>query len=182
MGAPGEELSMVACVLDRYIKFIAAFFNLEQTATQHFDSTVAAYTAYAAQSNGPKVAWIQWNSWTNKFEVSLVAYKSQLVSAAGGQNVDGSALEAAGMEATDAVSGNPLAGKTYSLAANATTMEAMANQLMSALRALDSQRRRAAAVLSNSSCPKVMWTLSSTRNTPLVQLPTPSTASSLACS
>ena len=96
---------------------------------------MAAYTTNAGQANGPKVAFIQWNRWITPmaYEVSLASFKTQLVAAAGGQNVDGTALEAVGMEASDAVSGNAMAGKTYRLYANDTTKEEMANKLMSAL-------------------------------------------------
>ncbi|CAE7817362.1 unnamed protein product [Symbiodinium sp. CCMP2592] len=124
-----------------YIKFIAAFFNLEAAANQFFDATVAAYTANAGQSNGPKVAWIEYNTWgaLPSYRVSMATYRAQMVDGAGGRMVNASDLLAQGMAVRDIVASNPAAGKVYILEINAseTTAATVAQTLMNALSDVD---------------------------------------------
>ncbi|CAE7222658.1 unnamed protein product, partial [Symbiodinium necroappetens] len=105
-----------------YIKFTAGFFNLEAAANQFFDATVAAYTANAGQSNGPKVAWIEYNTRgaLPSYRVSMAAYRAQMVDAAAGRIVNGNDLLAKGMAVRDIVASNPAAGKVYILEINAS--------------------------------------------------------------
>jgi hypothetical protein len=53
-----------------YIKFLAAFFNLEELALRTFQDTVTSYTGRQASASAPVVAWIQWNSWYSRYELS----------------------------------------------------------------------------------------------------------------
>ncbi|CAE7263576.1 unnamed protein product [Symbiodinium microadriaticum] len=105
-----------------YIKFTAGFFNLEAAANQFFDATVAAYTANAGQSNGPKVAWIEYNSRgaLPSYRVSMAAYRAQMVDAEAGRIVNGNDLLAQGMAVRDIVASNPAAGKVCILEINAS--------------------------------------------------------------
>jgi len=103
-----------------HIKFIAAFFNKEEVATQLFAKTVAAYTSAAsslASSSSPKptVAWISHTAgskWAKEsFDLSQATYKLKMVVDAGGVNVDGAAVKArmlpgTAMSVTKAATGN----------------------------------------------------------------------------
>jgi len=101
-----------------HIKFIAAFFNKEELATQLFAKTVAAYTAASTKApTKPVVAWIsfaaksQWSA--AKFVLSQASYKLKMVTDAGGANVGGAAVKTkigANMEVVKASTGN-----TYNL-------------------------------------------------------------------
>lgn len=53
-----------------YIKFPAAFFNLEELALRTFQDTVTSYTGRQASASAPVVAWIQWNNWYSRYELS----------------------------------------------------------------------------------------------------------------
>lgn len=123
-----------------YIKFVAAFFNLEETAMQIFDSTVTTYTSFtSSMTSPPVVAWVQWNGYYDRFELSQASYKLQLVRAAGGKNVNATQVaEQIGtlMAMEDVVAGNPQAGKTYYILAG-EDKSAAANALVSALQDVD---------------------------------------------
>ena len=123
-----------------YIKFTAGFFNLEAAANQFFDATVAAYTANAGQSNGPKVAWIEYNSRgaLPSYRVSMAAYRAQMVDAEAGRIVNGNDLLAQGMAVRDIVASNPAAGKVCILEINASeaTAATVAQTLTKALHRL----------------------------------------------
>jgi hypothetical protein len=82
-----------------HIKFIAAFFNKEELASQLFASTLAAYTSASVVANPkPVVAWIAFNaksSWAEaSFVLSQASYKLKMALDAGGANVDGTAVKA----------------------------------------------------------------------------------------
>lgn len=98
-----------------YIKFLAAFFNLEELALGMFQDTVASYTGRQVSASAPVVAWIQWNGYYKRWELSQATYKLHLVTAAGGRNVDAAQLAQSvpSMAVEDAVAGNAGAGKTY---------------------------------------------------------------------
>eukprot|EP00931_Biecheleriopsis_adriatica_P053341 TRINITY_DN3120_c0_g1_i2.p1 TRINITY_DN3120_c0_g1~~TRINITY_DN3120_c0_g1_i2.p1 ORF type:complete len:539 (-),score=135.07 TRINITY_DN3120_c0_g1_i2:231-1784(-) len=121
-----------------YIKFMAAFFNLEEVAKDMFDSTVAAYTALATEaSNPPVIVWISSSSWSKSFVLSQASYKQQLITAVGGKGINASAVQEVcgpNMTATDSVSGNPTGGKEYSLPWNDM---ASAETFMTSLEAAD---------------------------------------------
>jgi len=102
-----------------HIKFVAAFFNKEELASQLFSSTLSAYAnAYATVYPKPVVAWIsfapasQWGP--AEFVLSQASYKLNMVTDAGGDNVDGAAVKAqmgASMSVTTAVSGTTYKAK-----------------------------------------------------------------------
>lgn len=121
-----------------YIKFLAAFFNLEELALRTFQDTVTSYTGRQASASAPVVAWIQWNSWYSRYELSQATFKLQLVTAAGGRNVDAAQLSqsVSSMAVEDAVAGNPGAGKTYYVPAG-DDRAAAANALLAAMQDVD---------------------------------------------
>jgi len=99
-----------------HIKFVAAFFNKEELASDLFAAQVSSYGSLAASySAQPTVAWIEYNSWgTPAFKLSQAIYKLKYVQHAGGVNVDGNEVKrlvGAHMEKTTAAS-----GATYTLA------------------------------------------------------------------
>jgi hypothetical protein len=101
-----------------YIKFLAAFFNLEKAADEIFRTALAAYTGAAAEvAEKPVVAWISYSSWDGGYVLSYATYKTQLTEAAGGRNVDPEAVAAqlSAMTVKDAADGNSQAGKNYVL-------------------------------------------------------------------
>ena len=53
-----------------YIKFLAAFFNLEELVLLTFLDTVASYTSHLAAASPLVVAWIQWNGYYSRYELS----------------------------------------------------------------------------------------------------------------
>jgi hypothetical protein len=82
-----------------HIKFIAAFFNKEELASQLFANTLAAYTsASVGATTKPVVAWVSFEAesqWSKaKFVLSQASYKLKMVLDAGGANVDGTAVKA----------------------------------------------------------------------------------------
>jgi len=79
-----------------HIKFMAAFFNKEELASQLFSATLASYaSASVVVSPKPVVAWIQYTSWGGEgFELSQASYKLKMTADAGGANVDGAAVQA----------------------------------------------------------------------------------------
>jgi len=99
-----------------HIKFMAAFFNKEELATQLFSKTLAAYTsASVTASPKPVVAWISFaakSEWAPAaFTLSQASYKLKMVADAGGANVDGAAVKTkmgSKMSVTEAAT-----GKTY---------------------------------------------------------------------
>lgn len=101
-----------------HIKFLAAFFNKEAEAISIFSQTVEAYNNLKVEpsDSSPKVAWVSVTNWPEAgFILSLATYKTQFVTDAGGMNVDEvAATSAAGanLRVTDAVVGNPGAGRT----------------------------------------------------------------------
>jgi len=97
-----------------YIKFMAAFFNLEGLANELFESSVAAYKQSRITSNSPVIAWISSSDYATAFVLSQASYKKELVEAVGGENLDASTLSS-DFATSDAVYGNPAAGKSYSL-------------------------------------------------------------------
>lgn len=121
-----------------YIKFLAAFFNLEELALRTFQDTVTSYTGRQASASAPVVAWIQWNNWYSRYELSQATFKLQLVTAAGGRNVDAAQLSqsVSSMAVADAVAGNPGAGKTYYVPAG-DNRAAAANALLAAMQDVD---------------------------------------------
>lgn len=121
-----------------YIKFLAAFFNLEELALRTFQDTVTSYTGRQASASAPVVAWIQWNSWYSRYELSQATFKLQLVTAAGGRNVDAAQLSqsVSSMAVEDAVAGNPGAGKTYYVPAG-DDRAAATNALLAAMQDVD---------------------------------------------
>jgi hypothetical protein len=104
-----------------YVKFIAAFFNKDAEAQQIFDGMLAAYqsAATAISNPAPVVAWISSSSWpAPSLVLSQATYKLEMVTGAGGQNVDGDTVMAAvgsTMTVADAVASNPAAGRTFSI-------------------------------------------------------------------
>lgn len=99
-----------------FIKWIAAFFNKEAAAKTSFAETTSAYEGAATTSEATKkVAWLSfenaypgWNE--DRFKLSLAIYKQELVTAAGGVNIDGDAVKAqigANMTKTVDWAGNP---------------------------------------------------------------------------
>jgi len=98
-----------------HIKFLAAFFNKEELASQLFADTMAAYTSASTNKVSPKpvVAWISVepkSEWSEaKLVLSQASYKLKMVSDAGGANVDGTAVNAqlgSKMTLTEASTGN----------------------------------------------------------------------------
>lgn len=96
-----------------WVKFVAAFFNLEAHANRIFSSISTHYHATevlataavsASGASAPRVAWIQYSaaySWSEvlypaSWKVSTAAYKFELVTSAGGINPGDSDLTAAG--------------------------------------------------------------------------------------
>mmetsp|Transcript_22056 Transcript_22056/g.41552 ORF Transcript_22056/g.41552 Transcript_22056/m.41552 type:complete len:494 (+) Transcript_22056:72-1553(+) len=123
-----------------YVKFLAAFFNLEDVASQAFDQAVASYPPIPESANAPLVAWAQYNSWTSRWEVNMASFRVQMTEAAGGRMLSGTDLEQHGFGSADAVFGNPAAGKVYYLSVNeseAGDKEAKATTLMTALADVD---------------------------------------------
>jgi len=109
-----------------YIKYIAAFFNLEPQANELFAAT---QTSYAQASSGKAakplvVAWVSYNEksdWSaESFVVSQAAYKTTMVTDVGATNLD-AATALAGIKdlaVKDAVPGKPASGKTYTIPTN----------------------------------------------------------------
>eukprot|EP00435_Cladocopium_sp_Y103_P017206 s2255_g4.t1 len=121
-----------------YIKFLAAFFNLEELALRTFQDTVNSYSGLGqATATSPVVAWIQWNGWYSRYELSQATFKLQLVTAAGGRNVDAAQLaqSVSSMAVEDAVAGNAGAGKTYYVQGD--DKAAAANALLAAMQDVD---------------------------------------------
>jgi hypothetical protein len=79
-------------VLNRaeWIKFVAAFFNKEDVAEQHMKEEEEKWEALTAEAAlkpaTPLVAFIVSSSWSGSYEISLAAYKTDLVDAAGGRS------------------------------------------------------------------------------------------------
>jgi hypothetical protein len=105
-----------------YIKYMGAFFNKEPLANEVYSATKVAYEqAASSASTTPVVAWISYNAyggpgWNEpEFKVSTASYKLTLVEHAGGANFDAATklADVTGVTVSDAVSGNPAAGKTY---------------------------------------------------------------------
>jgi len=98
-----------------HIKFVAAFFNKEELASQLFSTTLAAYaSASVVSSTKPVVAWIvfdaasKWNP-DASFSLSQASYKLKMVADAGGANVNGQAVKTqmgSNMSKTEAATGN----------------------------------------------------------------------------
>jgi len=127
-----------------YIKYIAAFFNLEPKANELFAAT---QTSYAQASSGksampPLVAWITYNAksdWSaESFVVSQASYKTMMVTNVGATNLNASTALAgiAGLQVTDAVTGNPASGKTYTIPTN-DDKDAAAKAFFKALEGVD---------------------------------------------
>jgi len=91
-----------------HIKFVAAFFNKEELASQLFSTTLAAYaSASVVSSTKPVVAWIQF--YKESFILSQASYKLKMVADAGGANVNGQAVKTqmgSNMSKTEAATGN----------------------------------------------------------------------------
>lgn len=103
-----------------YVKFLAAFFNKESEAVAHFNQVQEGFASASnpALSPQPVVAWISYSSWSGGFVLSQATYKLDLVTGAGGANVDGDAVAeqvGSNMAVSLAVSSDPSAGKTYVL-------------------------------------------------------------------
>jgi hypothetical protein len=73
-----------------WIKFVAAFFNLEDAAQKHMDEEAKRWEALrseaAAKEATPHVAFIDNSGWSGHYHISLAAYKTVLVEAAGGKS------------------------------------------------------------------------------------------------
>lgn len=104
-----------------HIKFLAAFFNKEAEANSIFAETAEDYNNLVRESvpSSPKVAWISKVTWPELgFTVSLATYKTMYVSDAGGRNVDeaeATAVAGSNLRVTDAVVGQPAAGRTLEI-------------------------------------------------------------------
>eukprot|EP00434_Breviolum_minutum_P028468 symbB.v1.2.025185.t1/scaffold2422.1/size79552/5 len=123
-----------------YIKFLAAFFNLEAVANNEFQKTVTAYTSYAITTNRPVVAWVGYNSWSKRYELFQATYRLQLTNAAGGTMVNGTQVAASigsKMKVVDAVAGNAQAGKLNYVDIEGDDQQAAANLLLGALQDVD---------------------------------------------
>ena len=123
-----------------YIKFLAAFFNLEAVANNEFQKTVTAYTSYAITTNRPVVAWVGYNSWSKRYELFQATYRLQLTNAAGGTMVNGTQVAASigsKMKVVDAVAGNTQAGKLNYVEIEGDDQQAAANLLLGALQDVD---------------------------------------------
>lgn len=101
-----------------HIKFVAAFFNKEQLASQLFADQVTAYTRLAASYQSlavqPVVAWIEYSAYGKAFTLSQALYKLEYVRHAGGSNVDGdAAMQLIGSKMTKTAAAS---GATYTLA------------------------------------------------------------------
>ena len=82
-------------------KFLAAFFNKEASARDHFSALIHRYeNAKTTASEKPLVAWVTYNapsSWgVEHYVVSLATYKMHYIEAAGGRSVDAATILAVG--------------------------------------------------------------------------------------
>jgi hypothetical protein len=106
-----------------YVKFIAAFFNKDAEAQQIFDAQLVAYQSVATTiSPAPVVAWISQGWGGGSLVLSQATYKLEMVTGAGGTNVNGDTVMAAigsTMTVADAVPSNPAAGRTFTLSLSA---------------------------------------------------------------
>lgn len=115
-----------------HIKFMAAFFNKEELATQLFAKTLAAYTSASVKASPkPVVAWIAFapkSKWAPAaFTLSQASYKLKMVADAGGANVDGAAVKTqmgSKMSVTEAASGKTYTAKLSSFNGSKTAATA----------------------------------------------------------
>jgi len=105
-----------------YVSMMAAFFNKEDVANAFFEDVKSGYGALSSTASSgtkPVVAWISYDSWGNNFVLSQATYKMDLVTAAGGSNIDGAAMRASVgtdlMSESLAVPSNAAAGKTFKI-------------------------------------------------------------------
>ncbi|KAJ2816854.1 hypothetical protein GGI24_005595, partial [Coemansia furcata] len=79
-----------------WIKFVAAFFNLEKQASALFDSISAAYTCH--QSNlqylkaAPHAYWVQYTDSPTMYQILTSAYQKDLLASAGATNASTNGL------------------------------------------------------------------------------------------
>lgn len=73
-----------------WIKFVGAFFNLEDRAEKHMDEEEKKWKALSdeaeAKAATPLVAFIENSAWSGQYVISLAPYKTLLVAAAGGRS------------------------------------------------------------------------------------------------
>lgn len=104
-----------------YVKFMAAFFNKEDVATEFFTTVRESYVSSlltAQPFDPPVVAWISYQTWSNSLVLSQATYKMNIVTGAGGSSVNGNdVLSQVGssMQESYAVPTDTSAGKTYTL-------------------------------------------------------------------
>lgn len=108
-----------------YIKYVGAFFNKEHAANELYAAMKVSYEGafHGVDGERPIVAWVSYTdyggpSWNQSaITLSQATYKMDITTQAGGKNVDAATLLAGvdGVTASDAVWGNPDAGKTYTM-------------------------------------------------------------------
>jgi len=105
-----------------YVSMMAAFFNKEDVANSFFEDVRSGYGALSSTADSgsnPVVAWISYDSWGNNFVLSQATYKMDLVTAAGGSNIDGAAMRTSVgtdvMSESLAVATDAAAGKTFKI-------------------------------------------------------------------
>ncbi|KAJ2087270.1 hypothetical protein GGI09_006554 [Coemansia sp. S100] len=73
-----------------WIKFVAAFFNLEEQASKLFDSISAAYTCHQSNmqylKSAPHAYWVEYTDSPTTYQIITSAYQKNLLASAGATN------------------------------------------------------------------------------------------------